>query len=126
MGSKLIGTPWMILWLSVVQGMLVVPYVLYRTPSLSLTQAVTQGFKWYTVAGVLGLIILTSVMFSITKIGALNMFVLIILGQLMASTLIDQFGLFGSPTIPVKPMRIVSLAIIAFGVFLLLRSGADT
>jgi hypothetical protein len=38
---------------------------------------------------------------------------------------VDQIGLFGNPVIPISPLRIVSICIIAIGVALLLKSGHE-
>jgi transporter family-2 protein len=122
-GSKLIGTPAMIIWLSVVQAIPPLVLLFWQKPSMGIGASILQGFKWYTISGMIGMIVITALSFAIPNLGALSVFVIVVLGQIIGAAVIDQFGLFGSPVIPVSPLRIVSICIIAVGVALLLKSG---
>jgi transporter family-2 protein len=77
---------------------------------------------WMIVAGILGVVIMFGVSYSIGSIGTLSVFILVMLGQVIASTLIDHFGLFGTPRLPVTPQKIGSILVIMLGVYWLLKS----
>lgn len=46
-----------------------------------------------------------------------------LLGQLVCSIIIDQFGLFGMPKQPLKPHRVVSAAVVLAGTFMMMMGG---
>ncbi|RBW67822.1 DMT family transporter [Bacillus taeanensis] len=121
-GSKVIGLPAMLAWFPIIQAVPALLYILFRQPAIGLGQSLVQGFKWYVISGVLGITIVTVLTLSISKIGALSAFVIVVLGQVIGAALADQFGLFGTPIKPVNTMRIVSIFIIMIGVGLLLKS----
>lgn len=125
-GSKLIGMPAMIAWLSVIQLIPALILFFWYKPSIGIGASIVQGFKWYTISGLIGIIVIAALSFAIPNIGALTVFVILILGQIIGAAVIDQFGLFGSPVIPLSPIRIVSICIIAVGVALLLKSGQES
>ncbi|MGK3945706.1 DMT family transporter, partial [Streptomyces caeruleatus] len=62
---------------------------------------------------------------SISKIGALVTFVLVVLGQIITSAIIDHFGLLGMEINPINLLKITSILIILVGVFLLIKPNAD-
>ncbi|MFP3125988.1 DMT family transporter [Ectobacillus funiculus] len=123
-GSKLIGAPAMITWLSVVQAIPPLILLFWQKPSMGIGASILHGFKWYTISGMIGMIVITALSFAIPNLGALSVFVVVVLGQIIGAAVIDQIGLFGSPVISITPLRIVSICIIAVGVALLLKSGA--
>lgn len=55
------------------------------------------------------------------KIGVGNAIVLVLLGQLMASAVIDHFGWLGSPQSSLSPIRSVGISLMVLGVFLARR-----
>jgi transporter family-2 protein len=73
------------------------------------------------VAGVLGVVMMFSVSYSISSIGTLSVYVLVISGQIIASALIDHYGLFGT-TRHITPQKIGSIFVIIMGVFWLVKS----
>lgn len=125
-GSKLIGTPSMIVWLSLVQAVPPLILLLFRQQQMGWGQALSHGFKWYIASGIIGIVILTVFSFSISTIGASSAFVIAVLGQIIGSAIADQFGLFGTPVRSINPLRIVSIAVIVVGVLLLLKSNQTT
>lgn len=81
-----------------------------------------SSILWIVASALLGVVIMFSVSSSIGTIGTLPVFVLLILGQIVISAVIDHFGLFGSPRIPVTPQKIGSVLVIAAGVAWLVKS----
>jgi len=58
------------------------------------------------------------------RFGVGNAVAFVLLGQLIAMTIIDQFGLLGSPQISISPQRVAGLVLMALGVFLVVRTQA--
>lgn len=82
--------------------------------------AATWG--WIGASALLGVIIMSSVSYSISSIGSLTVYVLLILGQVILSAVIDHFGWFGVPKSPITLQKAGSISIILIGVILLVRS----
>jgi bacterial/archaeal transporter family-2 protein len=80
-----------------------------------------DSFPWMIVAGILGVVMMFSVSYSISSIGTLSVYVLVISGQIIASALIDHYGFFGT-TRPITPQKIGSIFVIIMGVFWLVKS----
>lgn len=80
------------------------------------------SIPWYLyLGGVLSVIIIGLVAFSIPKIGVANATTAIIIGQVGAALVIDHFGLFGTERIPWSPWQILGLVLFAAGAKLLFK-----
>jgi transporter family-2 protein len=78
--------------------------------------------KWYyLMGGVLGAIYVTTVLLSVRELGAGGVTAATITGQLGASVLIDRAGVLGLPEKELTPSRVVGIALLAAGVFLIVR-----
>ncbi|WP_209124127.1 DMT family transporter [Alkalihalobacillus sp. BA299] len=121
-GAKAIGLPTMIAWFSIIQAIPAIIFILLKRPSMGISGSLVQGFKWYLFSGLIGITIVTIITLSISQIGALTAFVLVVLGQVIGAAIADHFGLFGVEVKPVSVMRIVSILIILAGVGLLIKS----
>jgi transporter family-2 protein len=75
---------------------------------------------WKFVGGFLGAGFIFSTVFLGPRIGLINLLVLIIAGQLVASMVIDQFGLINMAVRKVSSIRLVGAAIMLAGVGLVL------
>lgn len=73
-----------------------------------------------SLSGLLGIVIITGVSFSLQRAGIAAGLATIILGQLVLSTLIDSFGIGGVSPIPLSWQRLAGLLVIGLGVYLLL------
>lgn len=69
-------------------------------------------------AGFLYLFYILSITIAAPKIGLGNAIFLVLLGQLVAATTIDHFGLVGSEISPVSIKRIFGLVLMAMGIYL--------
>ncbi|OCL26513.1 hypothetical protein U472_10990 [Orenia metallireducens] len=75
---------------------------------------------WYTyLGGVLNIIILYGVMFSIPNLGVANATTAIVAGQILTAILIDHFGLFGLEKIGFQWVQVIGLILLAVGIKLL-------
>lgn len=77
---------------------------------------------WYTyLGGVLGVVIIYSVAFSMPKIGVAPATAAIIVAQVLTATLVDHFGLFGLNKIPFSFCSILGSTLMAGGAWLILK-----
>jgi transporter family-2 protein len=74
-----------------------------------------------TIAGALGILIITGVAFSLQRTGVAAGIATLILGQMVVSIIADAFGWGGASPIPVTLPRILGLVLMAAGVYLLLK-----
>ena len=123
-GAKVVGLPTMLAFFSVVQAMPALLFILISQPSLGIIGTFAEGWKWFLVAGFMGALIVTVMTLSIPKIGALTTFVLVVLGQIIASAITDHFGLFGLEVKSMNLMKMVSIFIIIAGVALLVKANS--
>lgn len=78
--------------------------------------------EWYLYAGgVLGIAILAAPIFLVPRIGTTSTLVAIVLGQMVMALLIDHYGLFASPKIEVNLLRVLGIALVTLGAFLVGR-----
>lgn len=82
---------------------------------------------WYLYGGgLIGIVTVTCCNLAIGGIGVTANLVIMLLGQLTCSTLIDQFGLFGARQVKLSAARLVSLLVIAAGdLVMLLWAGSS-
>lgn len=77
-----------------------------------------QVSKLYLLGGALGVMIVFSVMSGITALGATYCIAVLLVTQLVAATVIDSFGLFGSPTISFSFTKLAGLVIMIAGILI--------
>lgn len=73
------------------------------------------GPWWMWMGGLLGAFFVTTAVFLAPKIGAANYLAALIVGQLVASVIIDQFGWMGFTQIPISIGRVVGVLLIIGG-----------
>ena len=83
--------------------------------------APTREPPWLWLAGVFGAVIVVGIAYAPPRIGTFATVALLIAGQLIAGAMIDAFGWFGSPRIPVSLTRLVGLLLVAGGAALTLK-----
>jgi transporter family-2 protein len=76
---------------------------------------------YYLLGGVLGAVYVTTVLLSVREIGAGSVAAATIAGQLTASVVVDQLGILGLEQRSLTFARVVGLALLASGVFLIVR-----
>lgn len=77
---------------------------------------------WYAFgAGLLGLIIVGTIGFTVPRLGLTSALTLVIAGQFIASVLIEHFGWFGSPVRTIEWPRLLGMCILLLGVWLTTR-----
>jgi transporter family-2 protein len=76
---------------------------------------------YYLLGGVLGAAYVTCVLVSVRTLGAGGVTAATIAGQLTLAVVIDQFGLLGVHKHPITAARVVGVALLAAGVYLIVR-----
>lgn len=79
--------------------------------------------KLYLLGGVFGVIIVFSVIKGISLLGAGFSVAVMLVAQLIIATIIDTFGLFGSPQIKFEYTKILGLLFMIFGIILFKLKG---
>lgn len=77
---------------------------------------------WMLAAGFLGVGIMFGVSFATGSIGALPVFIAIMAGQIIASAIMDHFGLLGLARSPFTVQKLGSILLILLGVLWLMKS----
>jgi transporter family-2 protein len=117
--SRDFSLPAMILAVSFVQGSIAIVWLLISGYSLSIGSLI-QGRIF--LAGLLGVLIMAVTAWSISKIGVLTTYGLIIFGQLTFSFCADLLGLFGVQQRLPTMGRTFSLGLMGAAVLLLMRN----
>src|SRR5438067_9071268 len=76
---------------------------------------------YYLTGGLLGAAYVTTVLVSVRTLGAGGVTAATIAGQLSTAVVLDRMGAFGLPEKPVTLGRLVGVALLAAGVFLVVR-----
>lgn len=77
---------------------------------------------WYSyLGGILGVIIIYSVVLSIPKVGVAPATTAIVLGQVLTAGLVDHLGLFGLNRIPFSLYNVLGTLLMAGGAWLILK-----
>lgn len=91
-----------------------------RTP-LPLRSAwdVTPWWQW--TGGLLGAVYVLATIVLAPRLGAATLIAAVVAGQMMASLVLDQYGLVGFPTHPISAPRLLGAALVTVGVVLIQR-----
>lgn len=77
---------------------------------------------WYMLgAGLFGLILYQSINITLHRLGATNMLVLIIIGQLLTGIVLDSFGWLGVTPRPIEPTRLIGIVVLLIGGYLVIK-----
>lgn len=79
--------------------------------------------KLYLLGGVLGVIIVFSAMTAVSALGATYSVAILLVTQLIAATIIDSFGLFGSPIIGFDITKFLGIIIMIAGIIVFKLKG---
>ena len=81
-----------------------------------------SGISWYKwTGGLLGAFIVTVSLVSVARIGAANMFVLIIAGQLITAVIIDHYGMLGLQQSSITLQKTIGVILLVGGVYLVTK-----
>lgn len=81
-----------------------------------------RNLPWYVwSAGLLGLVIIFTLSLSVGQIGLVPALVIITVSQFVVGAIINHFGLLGATVNPIDLAKLVGLALLGAGTFLVLR-----
>ena len=71
---------------------------------------------WIWFGGAIGVVMVSTSLFVVPRIGSLPWFAAVMTGQTLAALLLDHFGLLGNPRTPVSVLRLVGASFLVCGV----------
>jgi transporter family-2 protein len=81
-----------------------------------------RTLPWYVLgAGVLGLVVLSAISFTIPRLGVASTVTLVVVGQLVLSLFLDQFGLLGTEVRQIDAGRLLGVGVLLLGTWLIVR-----
>lgn len=83
--------------------------------------SIGQVPPWAWFGGLLGAFYVASVTVLGPRLGGVALVALVLVGQLGASLLVDQFGALGFPRMPISPTRLLGGALLVIGTLLIVR-----
>ncbi|MCA1971225.1 MAG: DMT family transporter [Caenispirillum sp.] len=78
-----------------------------------------QAPRWIWIGGIVGVVYITGALVLAPKLGAAGFVMAAIAGQMLASVVIDQWGLVGLPQKPVSLSRLAGLGLIVLGLIVM-------
>lgn len=115
-----VGHPMVAATLSFAVGTLALLAVsLIMRPGVPAAAAVARLPWWAWTGGLLGALYIVSTIVLAPRLGAATLLAAIVAGQMLASLILDHFGMLGFPIQPVTPVRVAGVVLIVAGVVLL-------
>ncbi|NMG66034.1 EamA-like transporter family protein [Azoarcus indigens] len=99
--------------------------MLMRVPAPALGTA-AQGPAWWWLGGVAGVAYVTAALMLTPRLGAAGFIVSVIAGQMLASLLIDHYGLMGLAPKPAGGWRVAGIALILLGMAVVQMGSSPT
>lgn len=121
--GKLLNHPMQATFISFLGGVLTILILLLIININFPAAAEMKKIPWYLyIGGVFGVVFVTVVIVLMPKIGATNLVVAIIVGQLVMSVIVDHFGLLKVPVHEISWTRLVGIVLLILGVFLVQKT----
>ena len=84
-----------------------------------------QQAPWYALgAGVLGIAVISALVYMVPRIGVASAVILVVAGQFSTAMVLDHFGAFGVTAQPVTLQRLAGIALVFAGVWIAVRAGS--
>lgn len=117
----IINNPMITALISFLVGTTALIFLVLTTASRQLpsVQVLTHISWWKWVGGLMGAFYISSVVISAPKIGAATTLGFAIAGQLIFAVLFDHFGWLGFQPHPASPLRILGVAFLLLGIYLI-------
>ena len=94
--------------------------VIFRAP-MAVRTAWAVSPWWLWVGGLIGALYVVATIVLAPRLGAATLVAAVVAGQMIASLLLDQYGLLGFPTHPINGLRMLGAALVTVGVILVQR-----
>ncbi len=96
----------------------IIPVMLLARVEPPTLSGLTHAPRWVWIGGIVGVVYVTGALILAPKLGAAGFIAAVIAGQMLASILIDHWGLIGFPVRPVSPSRLLGLGLILLGLLM--------
>jgi len=111
--------PLLAAFLSFAGGTLALGILLFFSKQAFPALSVYSQIEWYKLTGgLLGAFVVFIVLLSVQEIGAANMFVLIVAGQLLTALLMDHYGLLGMKYNAITLQKTIGILLVVAGAYL--------
>lgn len=97
----------------------IVPAMLLAKVQAPTLSNLAQAPRWIWIGGIVGVAYITGALMLAPKLGAAGFITAVIAGQMLASIIIDQWGLVGLPQKPVSWSRLAGLGLIFLGLIVM-------
>lgn len=94
-----------------------VAYIIISKQNIPSLVQFTTAPKWSYLGGILGGTYIILIVLLVPKLGIGNVTVLVLLGQVLAAIIIDQFGLFGAQIHTINWQRFMGVILLCTGVY---------
>jgi len=84
-------------------------------------RGISAASWWELTGGFLGAFFVTMTIISVPRMGTTSVMAAIIAGQLATGAMLDHFGLFGLRHLPITPLRIAGMVLLAAGAALIIK-----
>lgn len=88
----------------------------FKTPSL---QNLSSGQWWVWLGGLCGAFYVAMTIIAAPKLGATTMFTFFLTGQMIASLILDHYGLIGFPVRELSELRILGVILVVSGALII-------
>ena len=102
-------------------GFLVIALVCAVTYDRAAFSALATAPRWYFVAGVISVLVVSTNTYLIPRIGAVNLFVVVLSLQLIARMVISHFGWLDSPVSSITALKLAGCLLLMGGAVLVVR-----
>jgi len=102
-------------------GFLVISVVCALTYDRAGFAALATAPRWYYVAGVISVLVVSTNTYLIPRMGAVNLFVIVLSFQLIARMVISHFGWLDSPVSTITAVKLVGCLLLMVGAVLVVR-----
>ena len=94
--------------------------VIFRAP-MAVRTAWAVSPWWLWLGGLIGALYVVATIVLAPRLGAATLVAAVVAGQMIASLLLDQYGLLGFPTHAINGLRVLGAALVTVGVILVQR-----
>ena len=115
LGKSLNGQPLMAAFVSFLVGTVLLFAITLAKGQFGSISAMPQQIWWKWTGGIMGAFLVCSSIIVAPKVGVANMLLFIIIGQLLAGLLIDNYGFLGMPIKPIDLSTVLGLGIVMVG-----------
>ena len=77
---------------------------------------------WIWLGGAIGVVLVTSSLILVPKVGSLPWFAAVMTGQTVAALLLDHFGMLGNPRAEASPLRLLGAGLLIAGVLVIVQA----